>query len=159
PYRTLHTEITKNAVALFLAEMLGNSIYEEEQNLQLFEFLEASLQWLDTHSDIANFHIYFLLRLTKYLGFYPDTNNMEASSFDLLEGEFTDTRSLNPMLAGNNLSYFKSFLGINFDGIDSIRMNKKNRQELLNSLVLYFELHLQGFRKPRSLAVLNEVFS
>lgn len=158
-YQTLHSNVAKNAMTLFLSEMLGNSIFEEEPNQGLFEFLEASLQWLDNHNEIANFHIYLLLRLTKYLGFYPDTAEIEASCFDLLEGGFTDTPSLNPILTGDNLNYFKTFLGINFDGIDSIKMTKKNRQELLRSLVLYYELHLQGFRKPKSLAVLNEVFS
>lgn len=159
PYQTVHNDVGKNAMTLFLAEMLANSIHEEESNQGLFEFLEASLQWLDTHEEIANFHSYFLIRLTKYLGFYPDIYRIEASCFDLLEGEFTDTPSLNPILTGENLKYFKTFLGINFDTIHSIKMNKSNRQELLKSLVLYYELHLQGFRKPRSLAVLNEVFS
>ncbi|NHF58816.1 DNA repair protein RecO [Flavobacteriaceae bacterium TP-CH-4] len=159
PYRTLHADMAKNAMTLFLAEMLGNSIHEEERNQGLFDFLEASLQWMDTHDNIANFHIYFLLELTKYLGFYPDTNRIEASSFDLHEGEFTDTPSLNPILIGENLTYFKTFLGINFDGIHTVRMTKASRQDLLKSLVLYFELHLQGFRKPKSLAILNEVFS
>ena len=158
-YQTLHTDIAKNAMALFLAEMLGNSIHEEEPNQALFQFLEASMQWLDAHDAISNFHIYVLIRLTKYLGFYPDSDAMEASCFDLMEGEFTDTPSLNPILTGENLSYFKTFLGINFDAIHSVKMNKNNRQELLQSLVLYYELHLQGFRKPKSLAVLNEVFS
>jgi len=158
-YQTLHSAIAKNTMTLFLAEMLGNSIHEEEPNQSLFNYLEASLQWLDAHDDITNFHIYFLIRLTKYLGFYPDTNHIVASCFDLMEGEFTNTPSLNPILTGENLSYFKTFLGINFDSIHTVKMNKSNRQELLKSLVLYYELHLQGFRKPKSLAVLNEVFS
>ena len=158
PYQTLHTDLAKNAMTLFLAEMLGHSIYEEEPNPSLFEFIEASLQWLDVHTEIANFHCYFLLRLTKYLGFYPDISNAEASSFDLLEGEFTDTPMLHPILTGENLRYFKSFLGINFDAIHHIKMSKSNRHELLHSLVLYFELHLQGFRKPKSLAILSDVF-
>ena len=158
-YQTLHTDISKNAITMFLAEMLGNSIYEEEPNQGLFEFLEAALQWFDAHEAIANFHVYFLIRLTKYFGFYPDINAMEATYFDLQEGEFSNTPSLNPTLNGENLSFFKSFLGINFDEVQSVKMNKINRQELLKSLVVYYELHLQGFRKPKSLAVLNEVFS
>ncbi len=158
-YQTLHTDSSKNAMTLFLAEVLGNSVREEEQNEGLFEFLEASLQWFDSHLAISNFHVYFLIRLTKYFGFFPDTNAMGANYFDLLEGAFTNTPSLNPHLTGENLSFFKSFLGINFDEVQSIKMNKTNRQELLKSLVLYYELHLQGFRKPKSLAVLNEVFS
>ena len=157
-YQTVHSDIAKNAMTLFLAEMLGHSIHEEEVNPPLFEFLEASFQWLDVHGEIANFHCHFLIQLTKYLGFYPDTSKTQAACFDLMEGEFTDTPSLHPVLTGENLGYFKSFLGIHFDTLHTIKMNKTNRQELLQSLVLYYELHLQGFRKPRSLAVLNEVF-
>lgn len=158
-YTTLHADNAKNAVTLFLAEMLGNSIHEEEPNIQMFHFIEASLQWLDSNELIANFHIHFLLGLTKYLGFYPDLNQIDSDSFDLKEGVFTNRPTLNPILTGENLEYFKRLLGINFDAIQSIKMKKDNRQELLKSLVLYFELHLQGFRKPRSLAILNQVFS
>ena len=158
-YQTLHTDMAKSAMTLFLSEMLGNSIFEEERNEGLFHFLEASLQWLDTHGDISNFHLFFLLGLTKYLGFYPDTTDGNAPYFDLQEGGFIQTASLNPMISGGNLNYLKKFLGINFDAIHTIKMKKTNRQELLESLVLYFELHLQGFRKPKSLAILNEVFS
>ena len=158
-YQTLHTNIAKNAMTMFLAEMLSNSIHEEERNDDLFEFLEAALQWLDTHNEISNFHLYFLVVLTKYFGFYPDMANIKASSFDLLEGDFTNTPSLNPIMTGENLNYFKLMLGTNFDRVHTIKMNKMNRQELLQSLVLYYELHLQGFRKPKSLAILNEVFN
>lgn len=158
-YQSLHTDIAKNAITLFLAEMLGNSIFEEEPNPSLFQFIETALQWLDTHDKIANFHLFFLISLTRYLGFYPDTTLMNASYFDLLEGHFTDALSLNPILMETKLVQFKTLLGTNFDTIHTIRMNKEDRQELLQSLVLYFELHLQGFRKPKSLAILNEVFS
>lgn len=157
-YRTLHADITKNTMTLFLAEMLGNSIFEEESDPKLFNFIEASLQWLDTHDKISNFHLFFLLTLTKYFGFYPDTTSSNAPYFDLVEGSFTHSPSAT-IISGENLDYLKRFLGTNFDVMHTIKMKKTNRQELLQSLVLYFELHLQGFRKPRSLAILNEVFS
>ena len=158
-YQTLHTNIAKGSMAQFLAEMLSNSIHEEESNQDLFDFLEVSLQWLDSNDEVANFHLRFLISLTRYLGFYPDTNSSDASSFDLLEGEFTDSSSLNPILTGENLNFFKTLLGTNFDEVHTIKMTKTNRQEMLKSLVLYFELQLHGFRKPKSLAILNEVFS
>lgn len=158
-YQTLYANMAKNAMTLFLAELLGNSIREEERNDELFQFLQASLQWLDMHNEIGNFHLVFMLSLSKYLGFYPDIYQIDKPYFDLVEGEFTSSESLNPMLKGENIYYFKTFLGINFDAVHTIKMNKSNRQELLKSLILYFELHLQGFRKPRSLAVLNEVFN
>jgi len=158
-YQELHTNITKNALTFFLAEMLSNSIHEEESDANLFAFLEASLQWLDTNNKISNFHLYFLIVLTRYFGFSPDTSTISAPYFDLLEGAFVHKISLNPMMLSENLSFFKRFLGINFDAIQSIKMNKKQRQELLKSIILYYELHLHGFRKPKSLAILNEVFS
>ncbi|MGC1516382.1 MAG: DNA repair protein RecO [Maribacter sp.] len=158
-YQTLYADMAKNAMTLFLAEVLGNSIKEEERNDALFEFLEASLQWLDIHKEVANFHLFFMVSLSRFLGFYPDVYQMDRPYFDLLEGEFTATESLNPMLRGENIYYFKAFLGTNFDAIHTIRMKKNNRQELMKSLLLYFELHLQGFRQPKSLAVLNEVFN
>lgn len=158
-YQSLHTQVTKNAVTLFLAEMLGNAIHEEEANTALYNYVETALQWLDINDEVANFHLYFLMALTKYLGFYPDTHNQEAPFFDLLEGEFILRPSLNPLISGNNLSFFNKILGTHFDALNTVKMRKIDRQELLKSIVLYYELHLQGFRKPKSLAILNEVFS
>ncbi len=159
PYSSLHTDMVKKSISLFLAEILSNSIVEEEQNKGLFQFLETSLQWLDTHQKIANFHILFLLELSKYLGFYPDISGIEEPYFDLVEGSFSTGIPLTPSLSGTQLSHFRAFLGINFDGMESIRLGKDHRNELLQFLLQYFEVHLHGFRKPRSLAILNEVFS
>ena len=84
---------------------------------------------------------------------------MNYPYFDLVEGAFIEMPGINPVLKGEALENFKAFLGIKFDAIHKVRMGKKTRQELLKSLVLYFEVHLHGFKKPRSLAILNEVFS
>lgn len=158
PYSSLYTDIAKNAMTQFLAEMLHNCIREEECDRNLYRFLETTLQWLDTHDNIANFHLFFLLSLTRYLGFYPDTTHSDYPYFDLLEGEFVRTPTLNPTMPAEVSEHFKQFLNSDFKNMDRIRMKKSDRQILLEQIVLYFELHLQGFRKPKSLAVLHEVF-
>ena len=158
-YNTLHSDIIKSTMSLFLAEMLSNSIFEEEANEELYFFLEAALQWLDQKEEIANFHLVFMLFLTKHLGFYPDTSKIQFPYFDLVEGEFISEISLNPLIRNDNLDYFKKLLEVNFDDMHTLKMNKLRRQELLKLLILYFELHLHGFRKPKSIAILNEVFS
>ncbi|MGX1927821.1 DNA repair protein RecO [Flagellimonas sp. 2504JD4-2] len=158
PYKTVHTDIAKNSMVLFLAEMLTNSILEEGQDEGMFNYLEYALHWLDEHPPNPNFHTLFLLNLTKYLGFFPDTSFQNQPYFDLLEGSFYPNPSLNPLIHGENLEHFKSLLGINFDALPAVRMNKPQRQGLLKNVILYFELHLHGFRKPKSLAVLNAVF-
>lgn len=157
-YKTLHSDIVKNSLVLFLAETVSIAIQEEEENTGLFQYLEYALYWLDQHQNIANFHLLFLLELTKYLGFYPDISSIELHYFDLYEGCFLSTPSLNPILEDDSLQNFKQFLGINFDGIFTVKLNNDQRQELLKKLLLYFQLHLHGFRTPKSLAVLNAVF-
>ncbi|MFD2099962.1 DNA repair protein RecO [Flagellimonas iocasae] len=158
PYRTLHTDIVKNSIVLFLAEMLSNSIHEEEQDESLFNYLEYALLWLDEHPANPNFHLLFLLNLTKYLGFYPDTSFQNSPFFDLQEGSFNKTPSLNPLIQGELLENFKRFLGTNFDALQAIQLTKSNRRELLKMVILYYRLHVHGFREPKSLAVLNAVF-
>ena len=157
-YKTLHTDIVKNSLVLFLAEMLSNSIQEEQQDASLYNYLEYSLKWLDSNEKIANFHLLFLLNLTRFLGFYPEESEGASTYFDLQEGQFINSPSLNPLIENDNVIEFKKLLGINFDALKGIKIAKGNRESLLKSVILYFELHLHGFRKPKSLAVLNAVF-
>lgn len=157
-YNSVYTDIKKQSITLFLAEILYFSIREEEQNKTLYQYLETSFLWLDTHDNISNFHLLFLLNLTKFLGFYPETKGNTTSYFDLLEGKFTNQKGINTV-SGENLKQFKKLLGINFDVLHQIDFSAANRQVVLSILVQYFELHLSGFKKPKSLNVLKAVFS
>lgn len=158
PYQTLTTNIIKQSIVIFLSEVLSKSLQEEEENPQLFRFLETSLIWLDTHTTISNFHLLFLVQLSKHLGFYPDKENSEFEYFNLEEGSFSMLKPLNSFIAGKKLTHFKQLLGINFDALDSLQFSGKERHEILETLVNYFELHLPIFSKPKSLAVLKTVF-
>ncbi|WP_299712721.1 DNA repair protein RecO [uncultured Tenacibaculum sp.] len=158
-YETIHTSIVKQTIVLFISEILSNIIQEEEQNEILYNYIETSLIWLDTHSSTANFHLLFLLNLSRFLGFYPDTSNEESFGFSLLEGSFTNKSYDKSVITGDNFLLFKRLLGINFDAIDTISFNKKERQKVLQVIIRYFELHLEGFKKPKSLDVLESVFS
>ena len=155
---SIYTNIKKQAIALFLAEIMYSSIREEEKNQTLFQYLETAIQWLDTHHDIANFHLLFLLNFTKFLGFYPESNLNQGNYFNLLEGNFTNKSGINT-LSGKNIIQFKRLLGINFDVLHKVDFSAVDRQALLLILIQYFELHLSGFKRPKSLNVLKAVFS
>lgn len=158
PNKTIHAHVAKNAMTLFLAEMLALSIHGEEQDRALFRFLETAISWLDEHDSVANFHIFFLLELTRYLGFYPGEFVEGADSFDLMEGEFGVTSPSLAVVSGLQFENFKRFLGINFDAISDIKLSRNDRTALLGIIIHYYELHMPGFRKPRSLQVFQEVF-
>jgi len=157
-YKTIFTNITKQSIVFFLSEILTFSIQEEEENKGLYEYIEASLIWLDTHQKTTNFHLLFLLNLTKYLGFYPEAKLSYLDYFDLQEGQFLKYQPKFNFISGTDLVAFKKILGINFEALDKVEFNAKSRQQVLSILIQYFELHLSGFRKPKSLEVLKAIF-
>ena len=157
-YQSLATNIYKQSIALFLAEVLAYALKEEEQNQVQFDFIESSLKWLDQHDSFANFHLVFMIQLTKYLGFYPEVENNGAAYFDLEEGIFTNSKPYRNFLSGKKLILFKSIIGIKFDIMVELKWNSEGRQIVLGILLDYYEFHLPGFKKPRSLKVLKEVY-
>jgi DNA repair protein RecO (recombination protein O) len=158
PFHSIYTNIYKSTIALFLSEILTNVLKEEEENFNLFNFIEKALIWLDTNDKISNFHLLFLLDLTKYLGFYPKINHNDALFFNLKQGVFTNSKPMVSYITNENLTLLKSIIGINFDAISFLKINVKNRQSFLLFLIDYFKLHLPEFNKPKSLAVLQTVF-
>ncbi len=158
PYSSITFDISKQAIALFLSEILNKSIHEEEVNAPLFEYIETALIWLDTHNNVANFHLLFLVNLTKHLGFYPEKEKDDFLFFNLEEGCFTNSIPRKNVITGENLTYLKALLGINFEGLHELKFNGVIRQSILDILIQYFELHLPGFNKPKSLAILKTVF-
>ena len=159
PYKTIYLDIVKQSVVLFLSEMLSNSIQEEEQNTNLYNYLESAFIWLDAHDKITNFHLLFLLNLTSFLGFYPDISEKQKTGFNLFEGNFSDDLNDKNVIFKNEFHQFKKLLGINFDGIEKVSFSKQERQVVLKIIIRYFELHLDGFKKPKSLQILETVFS
>ena len=159
PYQSLHTDVIKGAVVMFLAEILKTCIQEEEPNPRLFEYLQQSLIWLDSHDTIANFHILFLLKLSAYLGFYPDESTLDNKYFNLEEGFFEPLPGGMASEEGPHVEAFKGFFGIDFDALVRIKLAKSIRSDVLNLLLLYYKLHLQAYKNPKSLLVLNQLFN
>lgn len=158
-YTSLHTNIIKSTIVMFLSEVLVNILKEEEENQTLYNFLETSLIWFDENETNANFHLKFLVELTKYLGFYPDDSIKEANFFNLEEGVFQLEKTNKYCASGNNFKILKQLLGIKFDVDKILDISANQKREFLDMILLYFKLHLDGFKTPKSVTVLNQVFS
>lgn len=157
PFHSIHADVVKSTIVMFLSEILHHSIHEEEKNEPLFSFLETALHWLDNHDDIANFHLLLLLEITKYLGFYPDVSHIESPFFEMTEGIFSRFHAISSLSEHETL-LFKKLIGLKFDS-DKKTFHVTERQVLLKILIDYYSFHLDGFRKPKSLDILKEVFS
>ena len=158
-YQSIHSSIPKSAVAMFLAELLSSILKEEEKNSNLFTYLETTLSWFDNHHEFSNFHLLFLLKLTKHLGCYPDTKNANWNYFNLEDGKFQVNKSGKYIISGNKLTLLKNMLGINFDTLNTVKLDSQKRQQFLSMILLYFELHLDSTKRPKSLQILNQVFA
>jgi DNA repair protein RecO (recombination protein O) len=157
PFHSIHSDIYKSTIVMFISEVLHHSIREEEKNESLFDFLEAALLWLDNHDEMANFHLILMLETTKYLGFYPDTSDIDMPFFEMIEGVFTPFHAISS-LSEHETNLFKKLIALRFD-TDQKNFHVIERQLVLKILIDYYTLHLDGFKKPKSLDVLKEVFS
>ncbi|MBZ9777822.1 DNA repair protein RecO [Psychroflexus sp. CAK8W] len=159
PYQSLQSNIYKSTMVMFLAEVLKSCIQEEEKNEALFYFLQDSFISLDKAESISNFHLQFIVKLTQFLGFYPDNQSVDFPFFDMLNGVFQlkeyNTYSFN----NSNSELLKEFLkNSEYNSTNPIKLNQERRKSFLDFMMLYYELHLQGFRKPKSLEVLQQIF-
>ncbi len=156
-YQTINIDIVKSTIVIFLSEVLHHSIQEEEKNEHLFTFLETALLWLDTHEETANIHLILLLEITKFLGFYPDNSENDLKFFEMTEGVFSMFQGVS-CLSEHETHLFKKLMNLKFDSEQKVFAGIE-RQILLKILLDYYSIHLDGFKKPKSLDVLKEVFA
>jgi DNA repair protein RecO (recombination protein O) len=147
--------MNKLSIAQFLNEILIKALKEQTANTHLFDFIETCIKFLiDTQENYINLHLYFLLELSKYLGFEPQ-NNFSASEcfFDMREGRFSSLSLAFPLgLSKQDSVIFREFLRLN---VLQTKLNNAQRQNILETLLAYYSLHLPGFNEIKSVEVLK----
>lgn len=149
--------LNKSAISIFLAEILFHSLNEELNSNEIFNYIYNSIQILElTEHNISNFHIQFLIGLTKYLGFYPD-NNFKETYFDLINGTFSNTIPLHNHYIDKEVSgLLQKFLKRSSQ--ESISLTSEQRFLLLQKIIEYYKIHIPSFGDIKSLDVLNALF-
>lgn len=159
-FTSLFQHPVKMLMVQFLAEITHLVLKEESENKNLFDFIENSLilfNHKETH--FADFHLFFLTRLTLFLGFYPNLNHIEYPYFDLQEGTFIPDKNATFLLNQNETEIWKRMVQFEFD-LESENQFSQNERTLLTNLLLdYYKLHIPGFREPNSLEIIKEVFN
>jgi DNA repair protein RecO (recombination protein O) len=152
-YQSIPFSITKSTITLFLAEVLYKSLHEEESNPPLFDFIFNAFQLFDLQDEgMVNFHLYFLVHYSRFLGIFPANDgrlNASTPSHDLQvftqlpqEAEL----AINRILAASVADYA------------AISLSNQNRTVLLERIMQYYAQHLEGMARIRSFQVLKEVF-
>jgi DNA repair protein RecO (recombination protein O) len=160
PYN-IHSNVKKSSVAIFLGEILTSVLKEESSNEEMFDYIEESIGYFDRcNKDYANFHIAFLAGLSSFLGFEPGLkSNAGNIFFDMINGKFVPVPPAHGNYANEEVSgILADFFRTSYDEIRKIALSGTQRNEVLETLVRYYSLHLPGLKKVNSLAVLKEVF-
>lgn len=162
PFSTIPYDPYKSAIALFLAEFLYRAVREEVENRPLFTYLQHSIIWLDECRDgFANFHLVFLMRLSRFLGLYPNLEDYgKGDYFDLLNSCFTPLR---PQLHSSYIlpgeaSQLLMLMRMNYETMHLFAMNRVERTRCLLIMNEYYRLHLPDFPVLKSIEVLKELF-
>jgi DNA repair protein RecO (recombination protein O) len=162
PLVSLLSDPVKSALGIFLAELISKVIREEQMNRPLFDFLFQSIQVLElTNDSPANFHLVFMIRLSRLLGFYPDsTNYQKGMIFDMQNGAFIQYQPSHiHFLSPDESALFFHLLRMSYENMQVFRFSGRERQKIILRILEYFRLHLSDFPEIKSLEVLHDVFS
>lgn len=151
------SDIRKTTIALFLSEMFHHALREEMPNPDLFAFLSTALEYFNHRDQAVNFHLVLLLQLTRYLGFYPTPTTVEWAYFNPKEGAF-QANPTQDSFTDSQTRLWQRLLDLRFEN-DELAFSAAERQELLRLLIRYYNLHLESFTTPNSLAILREIFA
>ncbi|MDH5366570.1 MAG: DNA repair protein RecO [Cyclobacteriaceae bacterium] len=142
PFHSIPINIQKSSITLFLTEILHKTIREQNDTDDLFTFIQQAILVLDNlNTDYENFHIQFLLKLSKYLGFGVSENNELESLMEEAKIDFGILNELNNNPFGHH-----------------VPLNGNLRLRLINAVIYYYKHHYGSLGEIKSLSVLNEVF-
>ena len=160
-YQNIHLDIQKSSVLLFLNELLYKAIREEATHRELFGYIHGQLLFLDSGEKVSgSYPLLFALRLSHYLGFFPQGDPAPAGTvFDLQEGRFTNSGQLFPeyLITGEACSYFARLLNLPAERHGDLYVPAAVRRVLMEKILQYYLLHLPISSEFKSHAVLHEV--
>lgn len=153
-------DIGKSAVSMFLNEILYKVLKQQSSDPHLFQFIQQSIIWLDTTElPIFNFHLCFLMKLSRFLGYTPSINQDRKPFFDLVEGTFTDLPPTHTYtLQEPHTSLFHAILTSKYEDSHTIKIKQEDRKYLLQQCINFFKLHTENFGEINSLIIMEEVF-
>lgn len=162
PFATIPFDIRKSSEVIFLSEILYKCLKEEEPNIGLFDFIYNSLSYLDlSDHGISNFHLWFLFKLTQFLGIYPRGEDaLIGNFFDLQKAKFVNHEPLHNQFTDKHVTMlFSRLFEVDHTSLEKLEYTHHDRLLVLEKLLEYYRIHFDNLGDIRSLSVLKEVLS
>lgn len=157
-YTTLPFDGVKLSLSFFVAEFLAFATRDQHADAPLYDFVERSLVWMDLSSrGLVNFHLMFMMRLTKFLGFHPDVESYEEGSlFDLRDGTFVSHAPLHrDFLTAEDARRMLQLMRMSSSNLHLYKMSRAERNRAVDVCLHFYRLHIPGFGEMKTLEVLR----
>lgn len=161
-FKSIPYDVIKSSIVIFLNEVLYKSIRQQSADESLFDYIFNSIAWFDEVEEInPNFHLSFLLKLTRFLGFSPNGKRRnDQIYFDLQEGEFSSRVPVHPnYLNLDDALGFISLFNSPLENISEIKLNNTQRRFLLDKILVFYTLHTASFGVVQSHKILETLLS
>ncbi|MFA8451406.1 MAG: DNA repair protein RecO [Bacteroidales bacterium] len=155
PVMEILSDMNKTSIALFLCEILSICLYEQNHDPKLFSFIKNSIIKLnETPEKYANFHLAFLLKLSLFLGFYPNYNlSKNTPYFNIEEGCFQAQFEKSPIILNQEESQLLASLLHAMENKQHLPLVKSQRNQLLNIILDFYRQHIPNFKELKTLGV------
>ena len=158
-FATIPFDPVKSTVVFFQVEILANVLHEGVIDTHLYDFLVDELTWLDEHTTLANYPIYWMLQVSQQLGFYPLKTEDYTPYFDLENGEFLPYVPSNfTYKSGQEVDLLGAILTLDKNHLLELSIPKHVRKQTLQLLLTYFKYHIPNFNPTNSLEVIESIW-
>lgn len=152
----------KNALSSFLAELLALVLREGQADEALWLYIRGAIEALEhlPGARVANFHICFLLKLSRFLGIEPGWDSWgEGKLFDLLDAVYRHSAPLHRhYLSPHDSRVARELSRMTFANMHLFKLNRNSRRQILDEIMRYYSLHYAGMNGLKSLDVLGGLF-
>ena len=161
-FQRIPFDIMRSSVGMFMIEILKNTIREDEENPDLFDFIAEWFLFLDQSSNsINNVHLLFMLELSEYIGIQPRDNfSVNNPYFDMMDGQFVSAVPqhryyLDPIES----EVLYDLMMQERDYIHELSLSNGQRRIILDKLILFYKLHIDTIKELHTYSILNEILS
>jgi DNA repair protein RecO (recombination protein O) len=155
------SDVRKSSIAMFLGEFLYRILKEEDSSREMFDYLTQSILLLnELRNGIANFHLYFMVQLSRYVGFSIPTNREEYDYFDIRQSRFVFIKPMHlQFFDPANTRILSCLSGLTVDRLDELKLTGDERRCFANSMLDFYSCRFDHTLIVKSLNVLHEIFS
>ncbi|MGE9515746.1 MAG: DNA repair protein RecO [Solitalea-like symbiont of Acarus siro] len=154
-------------IAFFISELLDKSLAYKIVDSDLFNYTINSIEELSLYknsTDIANFHLFFIINLSKYLGFYPIENwqdiNTQEIYFDMHKAKFAEEKPKSDFMDIETSKLFILFLTSSNQLVkNKINTTREIKRNLTKDLLRYYSIHNGISSEIKSYSVIETLFN